>query len=90
MSSWLYQLHPHEIRSIDAFLEPGTHVGYLGNPDWNRSWSILHEEPGRILLEHWNHALAWVEVEDEKVVSHQIIVGDEAREERAKYVDEED
>jgi len=90
MTSYQYTLHPDERKSIDAFLEPGTHRGYLGNPDWNRSWSILHEEPGRILLEHWNHALAWVELDGDLVKSHTILEGDEARAERAKYVSEDE
>lgn len=86
MTSRHYTLHPHERASINAFLEPGTPSGYLGDPDWNRSWSILREEPGRVLLEHWNHALAWVEIACDKVVAHRLLEGDEARAERAKYV----
>lgn len=88
MSPRHYQLDPHEQDAIGAFLTPGTPTGYLGDPDYNRSWSILHEEPGQIVLEHWNHALVEVEVKDGLVAGHRIVLGDEAKALRGRLVGE--
>ena len=56
-------------------------------PDALREWSVLQREPGRVLIGHWNLALAWVEVDSrERVAGHRLVEGEEARETRARLV----
>ena len=86
MSSRHYTLHPDERKKIAAYLEPGAHLDQVCGPDALREWSVVHREPGRVLIEHWNLALAWVEVgADERVLGHRLVEGEEARETRARH-----
>ena len=86
MSSRRYTLHPHERTKLANYLEPGAYLDQVCGPDALREWSVLRRERGRVLLEHWNHALAWVEVDaDDRVLGHRIVEGDEARATRAGF-----
>jgi hypothetical protein len=84
MSDRLHRLHPHEREAIAGWLAPGLHVDLLGDPDLMRAWSVLRREPGRALLVHSNRALAWVDVEGDRVVGHRLVEGDEARDLHAR------
>lgn len=79
MDPRLYNLHPDERQRVSNYFEPGMPVDRLESHDDFGAWKILKRTTSRWLMQHYNRALMWVEVNNGKAMSFELITGDAAQ-----------
>ena len=79
MDPRLYTLHPDERQRVANYFEAGMPVDRLESYDDFGAWKVLKRESGRWLMQHYNRALMWVDVEDSKAKSYELVTDDAAR-----------
>ena len=78
MDPRLYNLHKDEQQRVANYFQPGMSVDILSEYDDFGSWKILRRGPDRWLMQHYNLALMWVDVKDDKAMSYELVLGDAA------------
>lgn len=79
MDRRLYKLHPDEQQRVANYFETGMSVDRLESYDDFGAWKILKRGSDRWLMQHYNRALMWVDVDDGKAKSYELVMGDAAQ-----------
>jgi hypothetical protein len=76
--SYLYTLHRDEKQRVANYFEPGMSRKRLSSRDDFGAWTILLDEPERVLMRHYNGAMMWVTLKDDKAMSYELVEGEAA------------
>ena len=79
MDPRLYNLHPDEQQRVANYFEAGMSVDRLDSYDDFGAWKILKRGSNRWLMQHYNRALMWVDVEDGRAMSYELITDEAAQ-----------
>ncbi|MFZ5628222.1 MAG: hypothetical protein ACOY5B_03770 [Spirochaetota bacterium] len=79
MDPRLYNLHADEQQRVANYFEADMPVERLERYDDFGAWKVLKRGSGRWLMQHYNRAMMWVEVEAGRAKSYELVTGEEAQ-----------